>query len=81
VNEVIKGGVKKQVKDYLKNKYGIDLITFTKAYGVGVRTVYYIKTAQPLPLEYHSGWASDCAAQINLTKFLKDIEAYNTING
>lgn len=77
VQEVIKGGVKKQVKDYLKSKYNIDLVTFTKAYGVGVKTVYYIKTAQPLPLEYHSGWASDCAAQIYLAKFLKDIEAYN----
>jgi hypothetical protein len=80
VQEVIQGGVKKQVKDYFKNKYNIDLIKFSKAYGVGVRTVYYIKTAQPLPLEYHSGWASDCAAQINLAKLLKDIETYNLNN-
>jgi hypothetical protein len=77
LTEVIQGGVKKQVKDYFKNKYNINLIKFTKAYGVGVKTVYYIRTEQPLPLEYHNGWAADNAAQIYLAKILKDIEAYN----
>ena len=77
VQEVIKGGVKKQVKDYFKNKYNIDLLKFTKAYGVGVKTVYYIRTEQPLPIEYHSGWAANNASQIYLAKILRDIEAYN----
>lgn len=77
VTEVIQGGVKKLVKEYFKNKYNIDLIKFSKAYGVGVRTVYYIRTEQPLPIEYHSGWAADNVDQVNLAKLLKDIEAFN----
>lgn len=80
VQEVIQGGVKKQVKEYFKQKYNIDLIKFSKAYGVGVRTVYYIKTVQDLPIEYHTGWAALNVAQINLAKLLKDIETFNTSN-
>jgi hypothetical protein len=79
INENVQGNVKKKVKDYLKAKYNVDLLKFTKAYGVGVKTVYYIKTAQPLPLEYTSGWASDSSAQINLAKILTDIETFNTL--
>lgn len=78
IEENIKTNVKKKVKDYMKAKYGIDLVKFTRAYGVGVGTYYYIKTVQPLPLEYHSGWASDNVAQVKLAKILTDIEAFNS---
>ncbi len=77
INENVQGNVKKKVKEYLKAKYNVDLLKFTKAYGVGVKTTYYIKTVQPLPLEYTSGWAADNAAQIRLAKILTDIEAFN----
>ena len=75
--KVTSGGLKKQVKEYLKTKYNIDLVTFTKAFGSGTSTYYYIKTVQPLPLEYHSGWAADNAAQINIEKLMKDIQSFN----
>jgi len=78
INEVVQGGVKKQVKDYFKQKYNIDLLKFSKAYGVGVRTVYYIKTVQDLPIEYNTGWAAQNVSQINLAKLLKDIENFNS---
>jgi hypothetical protein len=80
VNEEIQGGVKKKVKDYLKNKYNIKLLKFSKAYGSGVNTVYYIKTEEPLPAEYHTGWACPCTAQFKLTKILNDIEKFNESN-
>jgi len=78
INENVQGNVKKKVKDYLKAKYNVDLVKFTKAYGVGVKTTYYIKTVQPLPLEYTSGWAADNVAQIRLAKILTDIETFNS---
>ena len=77
VQENISGGVKKQVKEYFKQKYGIDLIKFSKAYGVGVGTTYYIRTGQALPVEYHSGWASENSGQVRLAKLLIDIEKFN----
>jgi hypothetical protein len=78
IQENIQTNVKKKVKEYLKAKYEIDLLKFTKAYGVGVNTVYYLRTVQPLPPEYHSGWAADNVAQIKLAKFLTDIEKFNS---
>lgn len=77
IQEKVQGGVKKQVKQYLKEKYNIDLLKFTKAFGEGVRTTYYIRTEQPLPLEYHSGWAADNAGQVRLAKLIHDIEKFN----
>jgi len=78
IQENIQTNVKKKVKEYLKAKYGIDLLKFTKAYGVGVNTVYFLRTVQPLPPEYHSGWAANNVAQIKLSKFLIDIEKFNS---
>jgi hypothetical protein len=78
VQQNINSGVKSKVKKYLKNKYGIDLLKFSKAFGVGVKTTYYIKTEQPLPEEYRSGWASDNAGQVRLAKLISDIEKYNS---
>lgn len=75
IDERIKG-IKSEVKKYLKEKYGIDLLKFTSAFGQGIKRYYYIKTAQPLPVEYHSGWASDCAAQIPVAKIIKDIDEF-----
>lgn len=80
ITENVQNNVKKKVKDYLKQKYGVDLVKFTKAYGVGVKTTYYIKTVQPLPIEYTSGWSADNAAQIRLAKILTDIEKFNNSN-
>jgi hypothetical protein len=77
IQEKVAGNVKGDVKKYLKEKYGVDLVSFSKAFGVGVNTYYYIKTKQPLPLEYHSGWASDCSAQIRLAKIIADMDAFN----
>jgi hypothetical protein len=72
------GGLKKQVKEYLKEKYNIDLVALNKAYGEGTNTYYYIKTAQNLPTEYTSGWNAPNAAQIKISKMLTDIEKFNT---
>lgn len=80
IAENVQSNVKKKVKDYLKQKYNVDLLKFTKAFGVGVNTYYYIRTVQPLPLEYTSGWAADNAAQIRLAKILTDIETFNNSN-
>ena len=77
VQEKIKSGVKAQVKKYLKEKYNVDLVTFTKAYGVGVETTYYIKTEQDLPQEYQSGWAATNAAQVRLARLIEDMEKFN----
>lgn len=76
--QVNSGALKKQVKEYLKAKYGIDLLKFTKAFGKGTGTYYYINTVQPLPLEYHSGWASPNAGQVKLARLLSDIEKFNS---
>lgn len=78
--KVSSGSVKKQVKEYFKNKYGIDLLKFTKAFGNGSKTYYYIRTVQPLPLEYHSGWAADNASQVPIVKLLAHIEKFNQSN-
>jgi len=76
--KVSSGNVKKQVKEYFKKKYNIDLLKFTKAFGNGTKTYYYIRTEQPLPERYHSGWAADNASQVPLVKLLADIEAFNS---
>jgi hypothetical protein len=77
IQEEVKSNVKQKVKAYFKERFNIDVLKFTKAFGVGVKTYYYIKTVQPLPLQYHSGWADSCVSQINLAKLLQDIEKFN----
>ncbi len=79
IQQEVQGGVKKKVKKYFKEKYEIDLLSFNKAYGNGVQTMYYIKTQQPLPEQYLCGWAADNASQVNLAKLLKEIEKYEEL--
>jgi len=68
---------KKEVKKYFKDRFNIDLEKFVTAFGRGCNKYYYIKTTQPLPVQYHSGWAADNAGQVNGTKLLKDIREFN----
>jgi hypothetical protein len=68
---------KKEVKKYFKDRFNIDLEKFVTAFGRGCDKYYYIKTTQPLPVQYHSGWAADNAGQVNGTKLLKDIREFN----
>lgn len=69
---------KKEVKKYFKDRFNIDVERFTVAFGRGVERYFYIKTVQPLPLEYHSGWAADNAGQVIGSKLLKDMRAFNS---
>jgi Domain of unknown function (DUF3560) len=69
-------GIKAEVKRYLKEKYSVDLVKSSAAFGQGIKKYYYIQTAQPLPIEYHSGWASECSAQVPVAQLIKDIDAF-----
>jgi len=75
IDERIKG-LKSEVKRYLKEKYNVDLLKFNAAFGKGIRKHYYIQTVQPLPTEYHSGWAADNCAQVPVAQLIKDIDAF-----
>jgi Domain of unknown function (DUF3560) len=68
---------KKEVKKYFKDCFNIDLVKFVTAFGRGCDKYFYIKTVQPLPVQYHSGWAADNAGQVNGTKLLKDMRQFN----
>lgn len=69
-------GLKAEVKRYLKEKYSIDLLKFSAAFGKGIRKHYYLRTVQPLPAEYHSGWAAQDCAQVPVAQLIKDIDAF-----
>jgi len=69
-------GLKGEVKKFLKEKHNIDLIKFNAAFGQGIKKYYYIQTAQPLPLQYHSGWAAPNSSQVPAALLIKDIDAF-----
>jgi hypothetical protein len=68
---------KKEVKKYFKDRFNIDVVKFVSAFGQGTRKCYYIKTVQPLPTKYHSGWAADNVGQVSAVKLLADIRQFN----
>jgi len=68
---------KKEVKKYFKDRFNVDVEKFSVAFGRGSDRYFYIRTVQPLPVQYHSGWAADNAGQVNGTKLLKDIREFN----
>jgi len=74
--DVDKQLTKTVVKKYFKEKYQIEVACFVSAFGKGVKKYYYLKTVQPLPVEYHSGWAADNASQVPAVKLLRDINAF-----
>lgn len=74
--------IKKDFKEFLKKHFDINLLRMSIAYTAKSGTAYYYRTDKPLPKMFHSGWASENAAQkkvkelyILMDNYLKSLEA------
>jgi len=62
---------KKEFANFLKDKYGLNLLTLRSQKYANDR-MYYFKTDKDLPQELHSGWAAGNAAQ-KYSKYLQEL--------